>query len=167
MNVQRERYLPEVVVIAGRSAFNDNTFPTEAYRSDFGVGVSLPIWNAGQRELGVARALVGRDIARATRVDRERASAETMAEAYHGYVTARAGIELAQTAVAAASETYRVQRARYGEGATTILDLLEAQVALSEAEANLVRSRYGARIALAQIEALLGRRLTDTTTPQD
>jgi outer membrane protein TolC len=52
-----------------------------------------------------------------------------------------------------------VQRARYREGATTILDLLEAQVALSEAEVALIQARYATRLALAQIEALLGRRI--------
>jgi outer membrane protein TolC len=84
-----------------------------------------------------------------------------MAEAYNGYGTARAGIELALVGVSVSAETYRVQGARYREGATTILDLLEAQVGLSEAEAALVQARYAARLALAQIEALLGRRLFD------
>jgi outer membrane protein TolC len=82
-----------------------------------------------------------------------------MARAYHGYLTSRAGIELALVGVAVSTENYRVQRARYREGATTILDLLEAQVALSEAEAALVQARYATRLALAQIEALLGRRI--------
>ena len=82
-----------------------------------------------------------------------------MAEAILGYETARAGIDLAQVGVTAATENFRVQRARYREGATTILDLLEAQVALSEAEGALVQSRYAARLALSQIEALLGRRV--------
>lgn len=82
-----------------------------------------------------------------------------MAQAYLGYGTARAGITLAEVGVAAATETYRVQRTRYGEGATTILELLEAQVALSEAEATLVQSRFSTRLALSQIEALLGRRM--------
>ena len=107
----------------------------------------------------MSRLRVNRDVARARRVDRERATAEEMSRAWHGYNTARAGIELAQVGVAAASESYRVQRARYSEGATTILELLEAQVALGEAEADLVRSRHSARLALARIEALLGRRL--------
>jgi outer membrane protein TolC len=48
---------------------------------------------------------------------------------------------------------------RYAEGAGTILDLLEAQVSLSEAEASLVQSRYASHLALARIEALLGRRV--------
>ena len=121
--------------------------------------VSLPIWDAGQRELSIARARAEQRLARADREERERSAAELVAQAYHGYQTARAGIELATVGAEVARETYRVQRARYREGATTILDLLEAQVALSEAEASLVQSRYATRLALAQLEALLGRRI--------
>ncbi len=66
---------------------------------------------------------------------------------------------MALVGVTLAAETYRVQGARYREGATTILDLMEAQVGVSNAEADLVRARYSARLALARIEALLGRRL--------
>jgi outer membrane protein TolC len=54
-----------------------------------------------------------------------------------------------------------VQDARHREGAANILDVMEAQVALSESEATLVQSRYATRLALAQLEALLGRRLFD------
>ncbi|MGH8675402.1 MAG: TolC family protein, partial [Burkholderiales bacterium] len=79
-------------------------------------------------------------------------------------ITSRAGIDLALIGVAAATENYRVQRARYREGATTILDLLEAQVALTEAEAALIQARYSTRLALAQIEALLGRRIFEGIT---
>jgi len=106
---------------------------------------------------------VQRDVTRAEREARERAAGEVMARAYNGYETARAGIELAEAGVAVSTETYRVQGARYREGATTILDLLEAQVALGEAEAALVQSRYAARLALAEVEALLGRRLFEMT----
>jgi outer membrane protein TolC len=54
-----------------------------------------------------------------------------------------------------------VQSVRYREGATNILDLLEAQLALSEAEATLVQARYATHLALARIEALLGRRILE------
>ena len=58
-----------------------------------------------------------------------------------------------------ASQTYRMQELRYRSGATTILDLLDSQVDLAEAEAGLVQARYLNRLALAQLEAILGRRL--------
>ena len=44
-------------------------------------------------------------------------------------------------------------------GSTTILDVLDAQIRLTQSEADLVQSRYAARLALAGLEAILGRRL--------
>jgi outer membrane protein TolC len=156
---ERERYLPRITVAAMTGAYDAELFPSATKRSQIAVNVALPIWNGGQRELAVARARADRSIARAVRADSERAAGELMAQAYHGYLTSRAGIELALVGVAVSTENYRVQRARYREGATTILDLMEAQVALSESEATLVQARYSTRLALAQIESLLGRRI--------
>ncbi|MEX2281862.1 MAG: TolC family protein [Gemmatimonadota bacterium] len=156
---QREAYLPEVTIGATMGAYDAEFFPSALNRSQLVLNVSLPIWNGGQRELAIARARADRNTARAEREQRERAAAEVMAAAYNGYQTARLSIDLANAGVVAASENYRVQGARYREGATTILDLLEAQVALSEAQATLVQSRYAVRLALAQLEGLLGRRI--------
>jgi outer membrane protein TolC len=156
---QRSRYLPSVSVGAGWAAYDEAFFPSYLQRGSIALMVSLPIWDGGRREVALARARGERDVARAQREERERAAAEMMAEAYHGYGTARAAMELARVGVQVSAETYRVQGARYREGATTILDLLEAQVALGEAEAELIQARHAARLSLAQIEALLGRRL--------
>ncbi|MFN2564531.1 MAG: TolC family protein [Gemmatimonadaceae bacterium] len=169
LGAEREGYLPEITLGATTGAYDAELFPSALKRTQFAVTVSVPIWNSGQRELAVARARAARNVARAERQDRERAAAEMMAEAYHGYQTSRAGIELAVVGVAAAGENYRVHSARYAEGATTILELLEAQVALSEAEATLVQARYATHLALARIEALLGRRILEArrTDPRD
>lgn len=159
LDVERERYLPEVSIGASRTAFDTRFFPSGKMVSVVGVNVSLPIWNGGVRELAVARARADHTVARATRADQERGAGETVSRTYHGYTTARASIDLALVGVAAASENFRVQQARYREGATTILDLVEAQLALSDAESALVRARYATQLALAQIESLLGRRI--------
>ena len=168
LGAERERYLPEISVAATTGAYDAELFPSALKRSQIAVNVALPIWNGGQRELTVARARADRSIAKAVRADSERAAGELMAQAYHGYLTSRAGIELALVGVAVSTENYRVQRARYREGATTILDLMEAQVSLSESEATLVQARYSTRLALAQIEALLGRRIfaASSTNPE-
>jgi outer membrane protein TolC len=164
LGAQKERYFPEVTLGATSGRYDSQLFPSALKRSQYAVSVAIPFWNGGTRELAIARARADRDIARATRVDRERGTAQVMAEAYHGYITSRSGVDLALIGVVAARENYRVQRARYQEGATTILDLLEAQVALSESEAALIQSRYSTRLALAQIEALLGRRIFEGNT---
>jgi outer membrane protein, multidrug efflux system len=158
---QRETYLPDVMLSATASAFDSDFFPSARKVNQFAVTVSWPLWDGGRREVSVARARAQRDVARAQREERERATAEDMAQAYNGYETARAGIALTLVGVSVSTENYRVQGARYREGATTILDLLEAQVGLSESEAALVQARYAARLALAQLEALLGRRVLD------
>lgn len=158
---EREHYLPSVILSATAGAYDAEFFPSALKRNQVALTVAWPIWDGGRREVTVARARAQRDLARAEREERERGTAAQMAEAYNGYSTARAGIELALVGVSVSAETYRVQGTRYREGATTILDLLEAQVGLSEAEATLVQARYAARLALAQIEALLGRRLFD------
>ncbi len=160
--VERAGYWPDIIVGATAGAYDAEFFPAAFKRSQLSLTVSLPVWDGGQREAAMARSRAQRDVARAQREDDERGAAEAVAQAYHGYNTARAGIELARVGVSAATESYRVQGARYREGATTILDLLQAQVALSEAEAALVQSRYATRLALAQLESLLGRRIFET-----
>jgi outer membrane protein TolC len=159
LSVEREGYWPDVLLEATTGAYDSEFFPSAFKRTQLGLSVSIPVWDGGQRELSIARARAARDVARAERADRERATSEEMAEAYHGYQTSRARIELAHVGVRAAAENYRVQSARYREGATTILDLLEAQVALTEAEVAVVQARYAARLSLARMEALLGRRI--------
>jgi len=162
LSAERERYLPALTFSATTGAYDSELFPSALKRSQLQLAMSLPFWDGGQRELAVARLQADRTVARSRREERERSAGERIAQSYHGYQTARAGIGLAQVGVVAATETYRVQRARYGEGATTILELLEAQVALSEAEATLVQARFSARLALSQIETLLGRRVFDS-----
>lgn len=159
LGAERQGYLPDITISATTGAYDQEFFPSATKRSQLAVTVSVPIWDGARRELSVARARGERDVARAVRDDLERAAALGMAEVFNGYRTARAGIELAMVGVSVSAETYRVQGARYREGETTILDLLEAQVILSESEAELVQARYAARLALSQIEARLGRRL--------
>jgi len=64
-----------------------------------------------------------------------------------------------------AREVFRVQESRYRAGASTILDLLDAQSGLTQAQADLVQARYAARLALAGLEAILGRRLFSDKDP--
>lgn len=155
----RSRYLPTAVVTANVTKFDENFFPNALQRSTLTFGVSLPIWDNGQRELAVARARASRDVARAVREDLERGALADVTEAWESYHTARASAELAEVGVEVAVENFRVQERRYQAGASTILDLLEAQNQLTEAEVSVVQARFAARLSLAGLEVLLGRRL--------
>jgi outer membrane protein TolC len=156
----RSGYLPEVSLFGQWSGFDDGFPPTGTSRTLWGVQVSVPLWDGARREIGVARARTGREVAAAARADAERAARRDAVEAYQGFRTARASAELASTGVAVARENLQVQQDRYRSGTTTIIDLLTAQVDLAGAEAEHVQARYATWLALARLETVLGRRLS-------
>jgi outer membrane protein len=156
---ERGQYLPQVSLTGTHLRFDDSFFPSARNVSSIALTVSLPIWNDGRREIAITQARVNRDVSRAIREDLERAARPDVTAAVEAYVTARATTALSQTGVVVARENYRVQDSRYRAGSTTILDVLDAQIRLTQSEADLVQSRYAARLALAGLEAILGRRL--------
>ena len=156
---ERGSYLPQLTLVGSHFRFDDSFFPSARNVSSLSLTVSLPIWDDGRREIAVSQARVNRDVARAIREDLERAARPDVTAAVEAYSTARATTALSVTGVVVARENYRVQESRYRAGSTTILDVLDAQIRLTQSEADLVQSRYAARLALAGLEAMLGHRL--------
>ncbi|MBA3553787.1 MAG: TolC family protein [Gemmatimonadales bacterium] len=156
---QRSDYLPTLSVGGLHQRFDTELFPGASNISSVTFSLSFPLWDNGRREIEVSRARVNRDVARTIREDLERAVRRDVSAAYDSYQTSRAAVELAMVGRAVARENYRMQEMRYRAGASEILDLLDAQLGLAEAEADLVQSRYQTRLSLAALEAILGRRL--------
>ena len=156
---ERADYLPSIDLFAQASAFDEAFFPSQTTRGIIGLQLTWPIWNGAQREIQISRARVDRDVASARRNDAERELRRDVVQAYQAYNTARATADLAADAVIVARENLRVQESRYRAGATTILDLIVAQVDLTDAESGLVQARYSTWLGLAGLEAILGRRL--------
>lgn len=158
-------YLPHATISWTGVGFDNKFVPSRAKFTQLSLGVSFPLWDNARRELSLAQARVSRDVARAVRQDMEHAVQHDVTAAYDTYVTTRATADLAVQGLVVARESFRVQQTRYQGGATTILDLLDAEVNLSQAEADLVQARYGTRLALAGLESILGKRLfTDKGT---
>jgi outer membrane protein len=159
-------YLPHAALSLNAIAVDTAFYPNLFKQTTLVLGISFPIWNNGQRELNLSRARTIKNVARATREDMDRAVLPDVSAAYDAYETARASADVARNAVVVAREGFRVQQSRYSAGATTILDLITSQVALSEAEAARVQADYSRRLALAGLESILGRRLfTDKGNP--
>jgi outer membrane protein TolC len=152
-------YLPHATLTGTGIAFDNKFYPNSAKFTQLTLAVSFPIWDNFQRENAVSQARVNRDVARATREAMERSVRRDVTAAYDGLTTARTVADISTGDVVVARENFRVQQSRYRAGATTILDLLEAQRRLVDAEAALVQARYATRLALAGLEAILGRRL--------
>lgn len=156
---QLSNYLPQVGLIATTSAFDEKIFPDALSRTTLTIGVTLPIWDGGRREIALTQSRVNRDVAKAVRADLERSARRDVTLAFEAYTTSRATEALARDALVAAEENYRVQTARYQGGATDILNLIEAQFTLTQAQAGIVQARQITLLALAGLEAILGRRL--------
>ena len=159
LRARRGDYLPVFSVGGLHQRYDTRIFPGASNISSVTFSLSFPLWNNGQREIEVSRARVNRDVARSIRDDLERVVRRDVTSSYDGYQISAAAVELARVAVNVAGQTYRMQELRYRSGASTILDLLDSQVDLAEAEAGLVEARYLNRLALARLEAILGRRL--------
>jgi len=155
----RGTYLPELTLSGENQHFDTHFFPEVRSLSLVTFRVTMPIWSGGAREIAITSARVNRDVARAAREDVERAARRDVTEAYETYTTARDNYALSIRALATAGENFRVQDQRYRAGAATILELVDAQVQLTQAGSDVVQTRYATRLALAGLEAILGRRL--------
>lgn len=157
---RRGDYLPHASLDFTGGAFDTKFYPQAIKRSSLSLTVTFPLWDNGQREVQMSQARVNRDVARAIRTDLERSAWHDVTAAYDAYETSRATVALEQSAVLVARENNRVQETRYRAGATTILDLLDAQDRLVAAEADLVQALYSTRRARAGLEVILGERIT-------
>jgi outer membrane protein TolC len=159
----RWQYLPTLTV-----AYNDNQNSLDppwrgigAYKETFrwSFGLSWTLFNGFTRERDQVTAAATRDLAEARAADMRRQVSAQLTQLVAAMATTHEQITIARANVAAATEDLRVQNERYRVGAATILDLLTSQTALTEAEQNLVQTRFNYLIARAEVEALVGRTL--------
>ena len=78
-------------------------------------------------------------------------------QAYIGVVEAAERIGATEKAVESAQENLRLAQGRYDAGVGTILDLTDAQLALTNAEADQVRALTDHKLALASLDRFVGR----------
>ncbi|HSR90427.1 MAG TPA: TolC family protein [Gemmatimonadales bacterium] len=124
-----------------------------------GVGLNWNLFNGFNREESITIRSSTLDQAEATASDTRRQVSSVLTAQFALLDAARLKIDIAQTSVAAAQEDLRVVEQRYRVGAATILDLLNSQEALTQAEVDAVAARFDYLRAKAQIEALIGRDL--------
>ena len=145
-----------------RSGLSDPQLPfLDPYKETFSwtFGLNWPLFTGFVREQGQVTASVTRDLAEARAADTRRQVNAQFTQQMAALTTAYAQIAIASDNLAAATEDLRVQNERYRVGAATILDLLTSQAALTQAQVNVVQTRFNYLIARAQVEAVVGRTL--------
>ncbi|HJS44714.1 MAG TPA: TolC family protein [Gemmatimonadales bacterium] len=160
----RAQYWPSVVVSYNnsRQGSENPSWPLfgnypETFQWRFGL--SWPILNGFNREANQVSASVSRDVAVANAAETRREINALVTAQLAVLATAFEQINISDANLAAAQEDLRVQSERYRVGAATILDLLTSQAALTEAEVNVIQTRFTYLIARSQLEATVGRTL--------
>lgn len=123
------------------------------------LGVNWNIFNGFQREQTITLQNNARDLAAAQAEDARREVAAEVITQMAQLAAAREAIEISKVSLEAAQEDLRVQQERYRLGASTIVDVLTSQEALTQAEVDAVTTRFDYLAAKAQLEALIGRQL--------
>jgi outer membrane protein len=160
----RSQFWPSLTVSYSnnRQGVGSPNFPLfSSYPETFSwrFGLSWTLFNGFSREANQVSASVTRDVAEARAADTRRQVNALVTQELAALSTAVEQINIARDNLAAATEDLRVQNERYRVGAATILDLLTSQSALTQAEVNVVQTRFNYLIARAQVEAVLGRTL--------
>ncbi len=151
-------YLPSFTFSSGYDWANQKASFSDGTTSwSLSLRASYPLFNGFQREANVERAHFSERLARLQEDDARLAAREQADAALQTLRTAERAIEIAAEAQRVAEEDLRVVRERYRVGVATILDVVTSQVALDQARADVVTSRYDYVLARAQLEAVLGR----------
>ena len=121
--------------------------------------LNYPVFNGFVREENITRASVAEANAQAQLRDARLAARQQLTQFVGALRLAEERVAIQLASVAAAEEDLRVQNQRYALGSSTLLDVLTSQTQLNQARSALIQARYDARVARAQIEALIGRDL--------
>ena len=160
----RAPYLPTVSAgySRGGSGFGRFGFGTDpySYSGRFSLSLSYPLFDGFSREEGTVRADVAEENASASLRDARLAARQLLVQNVDLLRTAQQRVTVQEISVTAAREDLRVQQLRYNAGASTLLDVLTSQNQLSQAQTALIQARFDARVARAQLEALIGQPLS-------
>lgn len=142
------RYSNMAVALAGQSE----------WRSDWSVGLSLEynIFDGRERASRIARRRVEEGMARLRAEKTARTILLEVKTAWEELERAREFALSQEENVGYAEETYRIAAQRHEEGVGTRLELLDAQVALTNARINQSRSLYEVALASARLERAMG-----------
>ena len=156
----RSSYLPSLSVSSGYTWANQQpAFDGGNTSWNLRISGSYQLFDGFQREQGVSQASESRRVARLTEADARRGVRQSVDAALRTIETQEQAIAIAEESVFVAEEDLRLNRARYGAQAATVLDVITSQVALDQAEANLVSARYDYALAKAELESIVGREL--------
>ena len=124
---------------------------------DASVNVAWPIFDGGRTSSEVAEAAASARAARARLAELDASIGVEIRQRFSEVVSSRAAIDAAMDGVRSAAEARRVIGERFAAGVAISSDVLDAQVALLQAELDRTQAVANARLADARLTRALGQ----------
>jgi len=161
----KARYLPDLTVngsagVASDDAFvSTDGFGTVSFGDTWSIAGQLS-WNLFEGFFTQAKVKETQALVETARADYETVELQVRLEVEQAYIAVIEASErygATEKAVESARENLRLAQGRYDAGVGTILDLTEAQLSLTNAEADSVRAVTDYRVGLAVLDRVVGR----------
>ncbi|MEW6321626.1 MAG: TolC family protein, partial [Acidobacteriota bacterium] len=154
---------PTVAVTGGvdYASPNPRIFPrADVWREswDLSVNATWTFWDGGRTDAEAAEAAAAERAVRARLADFDRLMASDLRQRQLDLDSADAAIAAAGDGVRAAAEARRVVAERFTAGVATSTEVLDADVALLQAELDRTRALAARRLAEARLDRVMGRR---------
>lgn len=155
-------YLPTLSASADYRKFNG----TQAYPYTFnysnksyslGFSINYSIFDGFIREKRVSDAKVFHNNALADLADARNSTVAGVKSSYLEIEQLKKQVEVSTENVSAAEEDFRITQEKYNLGAATILDLLNSQVTLKQAQVSLISAQFDLNLAIARLENAMGK----------
>ena len=156
IKIARSDYWPSLDAVAGygwQAQSDDFTLSENISRSwTAGLTLSVPIFQGGQTRGAVTQAIAEHNQAQLA-VEQTRDDIRLEVEqAYDRLIQARRTVEAQQNTIAMAEEGLRIANLRYESGVGTLLEVLSAQAALTQAREILAEATFAFRTAMAGLK---------------
>ncbi len=163
---RKAEYLPKLSLNAsyrhsegiGPQSYGDPTLITSSSNSrSYGFQISWNIFDGFSRERNISSAKIKLNNARANYSDSKNWLVKDIKTAFLDIERLQEQKTVSQENVDASVEDLRITQEKYDLGAATILDLLNAQVSLKEAQVSLIKAEFDLNLAVAKIEKSMGK----------
>jgi outer membrane protein len=151
---QFRNFFPNVV--AQGTYGSTRTDMNEIY--SYGLQLNWTIFDGANKIALYKQAQAQRDAAQARVRDTELSIWQQVERAFVTVQQAEEAIGAAQKGVESADENFRLSQGRFDAGVANIIELTDAQLALTTAQSNVAQALAAYWIAIAQLERFLGRR---------
>ncbi len=123
----------------------------------FGIGISYNIFDAFTKKTNYSRAKLGALTARESYDAARKQLSREVHKTYLDIEKSRLQYATAELAERSAQEDYKLQQEKYRLGASSILELLDAQASLTSAQYQMISALYELNVSIATMAAAMGQ----------